>query len=180
MNSVAQKSASTLKVEIEELLRKYATQLVAVLSLIIGISGVMMFFKLFKPQLQGMHSWLGLAFVLAVALHLTRNRRMLFVMLSQRRLHIMWGISIAVVIAFLFAAPTNSKGGLEKEAMRALQKSPLALVAPALGITTEDALGRLKQAGLESGSEISIATAAQQLRLEPGQVLAIVLGKSKP
>ena len=47
----------------DETLRKYATQTTMALSLVVGVTGVMMFYHFYKGEVEALHEWLGLAFV---------------------------------------------------------------------------------------------------------------------
>ncbi len=55
------------------ILRDVATSASTVLFLVIGISGLMMFFHFFDNYVKELHEILGVGFVLAVLLHIIAN-----------------------------------------------------------------------------------------------------------
>ncbi len=78
-------------------------------SVIISATGVMMFFSLYKREVDAMHEWLGLAFVIAVAFHLARHRKSLVAMLSQNRMRIPMLLTGVIAAGFL-AFPSSNEG----------------------------------------------------------------------
>ena len=58
----------------DSLLKKYSTPLTAATAIVVCVTGVMMFFHLYKGEVQAMHEWLGMGFVVAAVLHLLRHR----------------------------------------------------------------------------------------------------------
>ena len=73
----------------DALLKKYSTPLTAATAIVVCVTGVMMFFHLYKGEVQAMHEWLGMGFVVAAVLHLLRHRRPLTLMMKQSRTHIL-------------------------------------------------------------------------------------------
>jgi lysylphosphatidylglycerol synthetase-like protein (DUF2156 family) len=139
------KTAST----IDALLKKYATQLTAALAVVIVITGVMMFFSVYKRQVEALHEWLGMAFVLAVVLHLTRHRKPLLTMLSQSRMRILILLT-ALIAAALIGFPSSKESNPIKQMIGAVLRAPIGEVAPVLGVSAEDAMTRLTAAGAKT------------------------------
>ena len=54
-------------------LLKLSTPAAAGAFLVVGVTGVMMFFHLAQEQVEEMHQWFGVVMVTAVLLHLARN-----------------------------------------------------------------------------------------------------------
>ena len=55
-----------------EFLRKYATPLSLVTGLAVSITGLMLLFGV-RGQIGELHEWIGVAFVVAIVLHIVRN-----------------------------------------------------------------------------------------------------------
>jgi hypothetical protein len=53
--------------------RKIITPLTGVLSLVIGVSGAMLFFHFEEGLVKGVHEWLGMAFMVVMLVHLAIN-----------------------------------------------------------------------------------------------------------
>jgi hypothetical protein len=161
--------------QLDSLLKKYATPLTAVLSLVVGVSGGMMFFHLFKPKVQGLHEWLGMAFLLAFVLHGLRNRRPFMSLFKQTRSQVLLGLAVVTAAAFLLLAPPN-KVSMSKALPQALLKAPLAALAPALGITLDEALVRVIAAGgVGARADSSIAVLAALSHVDAMTLLNAVL-----
>jgi hypothetical protein len=158
------------------LLNKYATHLTASLSLVVGVTGTMMFFHFFKANVQDMHAWLGITFLLAIVLHALRNRRSLVFLFSQPLMRILLCIIGLVAASFLaFAPPKKINPG--NSAAQALLRAPIDKAAPVLGISTEDAIARLGAAGgADATPAKSIAAVAQLSHRDPIVLLVAVMG----
>ena len=132
-----------------------------------------------NPRFTGTssHEWLGIAFLLAAVLHALRNRRAISSMLAQKRMRLLLGITALVAAAFLALAPaakTNPAKGLAQ----ALQRSPISLVAPALGISSELALSRLKtMVGIDAKATDSIDGIAAANNVDASHLLSALMGE---
>jgi hypothetical protein len=90
-------------------LHRYATHVVAALIVVVGVTGTMMFYRLYKSSVQELHAWLGMAFLLAIVLHVTRNRRQLVPLLSHTRMHGFMGDNCCSGCLFSVSSP-RAKG----------------------------------------------------------------------
>lgn len=140
--------------------RRMITPLTASLSLVVGISGVMMFFHLGEGLVKSAHEWLGMAFVLTMMLHLLSNW-------SALSNHFRHGIARAGVIAivlstgiFMGAGASSGSGGPEM-VFRALQEAPVATVAALFQVDPVVLRKELEKGGVVTDSaEQSLADAA--------------------
>jgi hypothetical protein len=156
-------------------LKKHATHLTATLSFVVGVSGTMMFFHLFKGKVQGMHEWFGMAFLLAFLAHIARNRRPFLALFSHRRIHVLLGISALTALGFFLLAPPE-KTAPSKALAATLARAPIASLAPALGLTVEQALARITAAGgVNASADSSIEAVAASAHLDAVKLLNAVL-----
>ncbi len=161
--------------QLDSQLKKYATPLTAVLSLVVGVSGSLMFFHLFKSKVQGLHEWLGMAFLLAFVLHGLRNRRPFMSLFKQTRSQVLLGLAVVTAAAFLLLAP-QAKIAMSKGLPQALLKAPLVSLAPALGVRLDDALARVIAAGgVGARADSSIAALAAISHVDAMTLLNAVL-----
>lgn len=138
-------------------LRKYATQATVALSLVVGITGVMMFFNIAKGEVEGMHEWLGMAFAIAAILHVLRHRGAFAAMLDQPRMRVLF--AAAAVAAALFLALTPPKqGNPMRDAGRLLTSAPLEEVAPLLDISAAELAARLNTSDTTQSMEAIAAS----------------------
>jgi hypothetical protein len=120
-----------------------------------------------------------MAFLLAIVLHVTRNRRQLVPLLSHTRMHVLWVITAAVAACFLYLAPAP-KANPAKSLTRAFLRTPLVNIVPVLGITPELAMARLRKAGVTNPAlDQSIEDAAQSSHTDPVTLLVAVLKSDK-
>jgi hypothetical protein len=160
-------------------IQHYATHGVVALMAVVGVTGTMMFYRFDKGSVQDMHAWLGMAALLAVGLHLTRNRRQLGAIFSHTRMQVLWVVTAAVVITFLYAAPAP-KPNLAKSLKQAALHTPLINLGPVLGIAPEQVLARMRAAGVANPAlDQSIEDAAQRSHTDPVTLLVAVLNTDK-
>lgn len=158
-------------------LRRYATQATAALSLVVGVSGVMMFFHLGKETVEALHEWLGMGFVAVAIAHAVRHRASLVNMLSQPRMRVLFAAAAVVTAAFVLA-PSGKGPNPFRQATQAMVQAPLKDVAPVLGVSADDLTARLRAAGFAvSDTSVSIDAIARQHGAEAPRVLAAVLSK---
>jgi len=160
-------------------LKTHATELTATLSIVVAISGVMMFFHFYKGRVQFMHEWLGMAFVLAAMMHAVRHYRPITALFSNARTRVFLGAVALISAGFLLMAPA-SKPNPEKALSRLLLKARVQNVAPLIGLTNEALLLKLRDAGVANGdADKSIEEMARESRVDPMQLLLAIAGQDK-
>lgn len=141
------------------LVRGCATPLSFITFLGVGITGILLLLGVRGP-LGEVHEWLGIAFIVALVLHLARNWRGVLAMLSTRPSKIIMA-SVGVVTALLIFAALPLGGGNAGGHGRGhggghgpwavanrMANAPIATVAPALGISGDQAVARLRSGGV--------------------------------
>jgi len=157
------------------MLRRYATQSTSAVGLIVGITGLILFFHLARGPVESAHEWLGLLFVAIALLHVVRHRRSFAAMLRERRQQVLFALAALGFAAFLLA-PSNGPDPRHRLIGLAME-APLTRLAPLAGIVPEEAQRRLTSAGIVvTHSGQSLAGIAAINHVEPGKVLALVLG----
>jgi hypothetical protein len=164
----------------DSFLRNYATPLSFVAFLAAGLTGLMLFLGIGSRELGDLHEWLGLIFVAAMVLHLIRNWRGVLAMLSSVRARAIvtgLGVVAAVLIAVQgFGGDGGGHGGGPHRVMSRLASAPIAKMAPALGLTSDQAIARLKSGGVTvAGPEQSLADIAGKQNVELPRLLNLVL-----
>jgi hypothetical protein len=156
-------------------LHRYTTHVVAALILVVGVTGMMMFYRLYKSSVQEMHAWIGMAFLLAIVLHATRNRRQLVPLFSHARMYVLLAMTGTVAASFLYLAPAP-KANPAKSLTQVFVRAPLINIALVLGITPELALARMRAAGVETPAlDQSIEDAAKRSHADPMKLLVALL-----
>jgi hypothetical protein len=136
------------------LLRTYATP-VSLFSFIgVGLTGMLMFFGVRGGPLGEIHEWVGVVFVVALVLHLARNWRGVLAMLSTTSGKLI-GVGLSVVTVALILITLPYGGGQHQNrhgpwlVVNRIADAPIATMAPALGLTGEEAVARLRRGGVE-------------------------------
>jgi hypothetical protein len=138
-----------------EFLRKYATPLSLVTGLAVSVTGLMLLFGI-RGEMGDIHEWIGVAFVVAILLHIIRNWRALGAMFKSRTsatIAVVGGLALTALIVlhlpvFQTAEQGGHRGGPWMIANR-LADAPIATSAPALGLTADQAVTKLRAAGVE-------------------------------
>ncbi|WP_316979345.1 DUF4405 domain-containing protein [Shumkonia mesophila] len=142
-------------------IQRYATAATASLFLVTGISGLLMFFHVGGKMFTSLHEWLGLLFVAAAALHVVRNGRGMVKLMKTARGWVLFGLTGIAAAAFIMASSGSSASNPVMDLVRAVEKAPIATVAPVLGVTVEDLAVRLRGAGVDvTGADQTFAELA--------------------
>ncbi|SNT19223.1 protein of unknown function [Noviherbaspirillum humi] len=157
---------------IDQILPRYATQATAALFVVVAVTGVMMFFKFYKGEVEGVHEWLGLGFAAVVALHLVRNRRSFAQMLKQGRMRVLFLLALAGSAGFILLSPPKQPNPTRQATQRMLS-APLANVSPVLGMSAEQAVDELQRAGVgDATPDASLNKLARAHGKEPAALLS--------
>jgi hypothetical protein len=173
----------------DSFLRKYATPLSLVAFLAVAVTGVMLFFDMRSRQLFEVHEWIGIIFVVALLLHLVRNWRGLLAMMSStRNKAIVGGLGAVALLFIIGSAPFGYAGGYggghghghqfhaSRQVVHRLADAPIAKLAPALGITSDEAIARLQKGGVVAeGPNQSLADIADKQDTELPRLLGLVM-----
>ena len=168
----------------DSFLRNYATPLSFVAFLAAGVTGLMLFLGIRTAGLGDLHEWIGVIFLVAMILHFARNWRGVLVMLSPARAKtIVAGLGAVVIALVAFQGLSGDSGGHGRghgggmhQVMSRLASAPIGKLAPALGVTSDQAIARLKSGGVTvAGPEQSLADIAGKQNVELPRLLNLVL-----
>lgn len=139
-------------------LRKWATPLTVGTFLIMGVTGVLMFFHLESMLNKVIHEWAGWAMVVGVGAHLVLNWRA-FTTYFKRPLAkgIMVFSALLLVVSFL---PTNGGGNPMKMAVDKMQDAPVEAVIAVSGMGLADGMQALADAGVDVAMGQSLSAAS--------------------
>jgi len=127
---------------------------------------LMMLFGI-RGEMGDIHEWIGVAFVAALLMHMVRNWRGLGAMFKSAPAKIIAGVgglALATLIVLhlpMFQAAEQGGHGPWMIANR-VADAPIATSAPALGLTPDQAVAKLRAAGVEvDGPKDSLAHLAR-------------------
>jgi len=135
-------------------LRTYATPLSLVTGLAVSVSGLLMLFGI-RGEMGDLHQWIGVAFVAAILMHIIRNWKALGFLLKSPRsaaTALIGALALTALITMhlpMFAAQGDGghRGG-PWMALNRVADAPIAVSAPALGLTADQAVIKLRAAGV--------------------------------
>jgi hypothetical protein len=127
---------------------KFVTPLLIVSGVVVGLSGVLMFWHLEPRGLKDVHELLGLVFVVVCVLHVINNIRPLKSQFARSRSLTLMSVSALVIVAlwgtmwFVDSRSTKSVSG--KAIIAKLQNAPLSASAPIFGLSSDEAVSKLR------------------------------------
>ncbi|MBS4068101.1 DUF4405 domain-containing protein [Sulfurimonas sp.] len=150
-----------------------ATSLTALLFVVIGITGVIMFFHFFDKYVEDMHAILGLVFVAVVFLHVFFNFKSMRNYFNKTIFKILSAAVFVVALAFVL----NVKEGVnpKKVIMESLFNTPLQNSAIIFGVDINKFKVDLEKRGFEM--QDTIQETALKNKISPFDVVTIMIGK---
>jgi len=162
--------------------RKWVTPLTAGSFLLMGITGIFMFFNIRPGLVSPLHEWLGILFVASVLLHLWLNWKPMKAH-WHRPLGKALVLLFAVLTALAFVIPSFEHEGPDGPltgrtihvVLPALLKAPVGQLAGVAGITPAEAHQRLQAIGLKDTSDTTpLSKMAQAGGISPDKALLAI------
>lgn len=166
------------------LLRNFATPLSFITFAGVGLTGILLLFDVRGP-LGEVHEWLGVGFIVALALHLARNWRGVVAMLKIRTSKaVVVTLGAITAAAIVIAIPSGSDGGLHGGhgagiVVHRIAQSPIAATAPALGLSGDEAVMKLRKAGVEvDGPQETLAAISRDHHQPLPRLFSVLLNET--
>ncbi|SCA56322.1 conserved membrane hypothetical protein [Candidatus Terasakiella magnetica] len=163
----------------QSFLQRYATVATIATSLVVGTSGVMLFFHLGESAVKGLHEWVGMGFVLAALLHGVRHLKAMGKLLTKTRTKLALGLMMLVSLGFIMGAVFNPNGGNPfKQYVKISQSAPISALAPVVGMSSETLMAKFKAAGVENIQlKQSLRDVAQSSGVELHELFGLLVKK---
>lgn len=156
-------------------LRDFATATVIGTFVIIAVTGILMFFKVKSSAMEAAHEWLGIVFVIAGLFHIVVNWKAFANYFKKTTPVALITISLAAGVV-LYALNSTGKPHPAKQVVFKMTKAPVAKVAPALGMTGEEIISKLREKGLHvNSSDETLEQIARDNNHHPFKVLDIIM-----
>ena len=150
-----------------------ATSLTTALFLVIGISGIMIYFDLFKGNVKDLHEILGLAFVIAVIFHLFFNWKQMKNYFNKKAFLstalITSIITTGFILSSLYKSP-SPKGVV----LKSMMNTPITNALNVLDIEYDKAVQTLKNKNITLTKEDTLVSIAKKGNLHPFEVISIL------
>lgn len=168
-------------------LRRWATPLTIGTFVLMGVTGILMFFEVHIGIIKLAHEWLSWLMVIAVALHVILHWKSFSRYFSQKASVAVIALFAVITIASLLipnnggerrGPPPGAGGSVSSQATEVLLAAPLATLANLTQQTPETLLSKLEQQGLEVDSDqATVEHIADENHRNPTDVLNSVLQK---
>lgn len=128
-------------------IKRYVTAVSAGLFLVVGVSGLAMFFGIGEDLVKEMHEWLAVIFVAAIVLHLVRNWSGM--MTYVRRGTIVAPVIVALVAgaAFVVPAAISARSNPMPTLLHAMENAKLTDIGRVLDVPADDLAATLEDRG---------------------------------
>lgn len=151
--------------------KNFATSLTALSFLVIAISGVMLFFHLSESYVKELHEILGLAFVVAVLLHVYVNWTLMKRYFTNK---IFLSLSVLMIaISAIFVTQNADKGGVNPKMyiIKSVINKPMIDVFTLFDIKKDVGLEILKTKGYKIDTSKSIMKNAKANKVSPFEIV---------
>lgn len=156
--------------------RDFATSFSTALFLIVGVSGVLMFFHIFDKYTKSLHEILGLFFVAIIFAHVWVNWKSMRGYFTKKIFALALFLTFVVSLGFVIDA--NSKGENPKMTiLRSVLKAPMESSLKVLGIDEKAALLKLQESGVSLDKKESIDAIAKHNNKSPFEIVSIIIQK---
>lgn len=159
--------------------RNIITPITGVLSLIIGLSGVMLFFHFGEGLVKGVHEWLGIAFAVIMLVHLGLNWSAFKKHFSKPAAWVGTGVVTSICAIVLVASLSNPSGGNPMHAIiQSIETTPVSDLAPVFKISQSEMVKKLGQAGIEMNGRETLQELAGKNGVATRRLIATLMGST--
>lgn len=153
--------------------RNYVTPFISLMFLVVGISGVLMFFHLFDGYTEIVHEYLGMFFVLCAIFHIMLNWKAL-------RSHFKKAVFVpaalgVLAVSVLFIVLERMYPPVDMVLINRLVRSPIVDAFQALGVDYAEAAGKLKAKGIAIDGAATIEAIWIRNDASPEEVIDLIM-----
>ncbi|MGN0020752.1 MAG: DUF4405 domain-containing protein [Sphingobacterium hotanense] len=156
-----------------KLSRNYITPFISLTFLVVGVSGVLMYFHLFDGYTEILHELLGLFFLICAVLHILLNWKALRIHFN-RGVIMPAGIAI-VVLSVLIISQQQFHPKVDTVLLDRLVKAPIEDVFKALAVDSAEALVKLNAHGISADGAECLEEIWKNNNAEPEEVFDLIL-----
>jgi membrane protease YdiL (CAAX protease family) len=156
-------------------IKVWATSLTALVFLVVGISGVMLFFHLGEQYVKNLHEYLGVLFVFAAFFHLFFNWKPMKRYFTKRAFQI--GLVGTILVSALFVLNSSSSHSSKGALANLLLQAPLQTSSSVFHTDAKSAIESLKSANIDAREQDTIVSIAKRNQISPMEVVNVLLNK---
>ncbi len=156
--------------------RYIATSLTSTIFLVIGITGVMMYFHILDAFTKNMHEILGLVFVGAVVFHVFFHWHSMKKYFTKKVFLSSLLVVFIVVSGFIYNS-SNAGVNPKQSVIEAVLKAPIKESIRILGSNMQSVESKFKNSDIKFEKEVSILEIAQSNNTSPFRIVAIIVAE---
>lgn len=157
-------------------LRDIATSVTTLVFIVVGVSGVMLYFKIFNGQVKELHEILGLAFVVAAFFHVFVNWKAMKNYFGKKVF--ITSCLVVAIISGIFVSQSLNRGNDPKGmVLRSIITAPIQSSLSVLNIDYETAINKLKDSNMQGLDKKTIGEIAKANSSSPFKIIAIISSK---
>ncbi|WP_270087090.1 DUF4405 domain-containing protein [Sphingobacterium sp. SYP-B4668] len=153
--------------------RNYITPFISLVFLVVGLTGVLMFFHLFDGYTEIVHEFLGLFFVVCAVFHIILNWKALKIHF-KRGVFIPAGIAVAV-ISLLFIIQQQLHPKVDTKLLDRIIQAPINDVFKALNVDSSKAVKRLESNGISIDGATRLEDIWIKNNADPEEVFDLIM-----
>ncbi len=160
--------------------RKIITPITGVLALVIGISGVMLFFHVGEGLVKEAHEWLGVAFAAVMFIHLALNWKAFKHHFRKPAAWVGTGAVSAISVMFLVASMSGEPHeNPTRSIIQSIETAAVSDLAPVFKLSQAEIVQRFDNAGakVETGQETLLELAGKS-GVHPRRLVAALVAKN--
>jgi len=152
--------------------RNYVTPFISLIFLVVGITGLLMFFHLFDGYTEVAHEFLGFFFVICAIFHVMLNWKALKIHL-KRGVFLPATLAVAV-ISILFVVQQRNNPKVDTIVLERIVKAPVDAVFKALLVDSIEAVNRLKANGISIEGAATLEDVWMNNHVNPEKVFDLI------
>lgn len=153
--------------------RNYITPFISLVFLVVGLSGMLMFFHLFDGYTEVVHEYLGVFFIICAVFHIILNWKALKIHF-KRGVFIPAGLAVAVIsILFIIQQQYNPK--VDTMLLDKIIKAPINDVFKALEVDSSNAVKRLETNGISIDGATNLKDIWINNNADPEEVFDLIM-----
>ena len=153
--------------------RNYITPFLSLVFLVVGVSGLLMFFHLLDGYTEVVHELLGLFFVICAIFHIILNWKALKIHF-KKAVFIPAMLGIMTTSAMLIVSESMYPP-VDIQIMDRIVKAPVVDAFKALGINYEQASGKLRKNGISMKKALTIEDIWIKNDVDPEKVIDLIM-----
>ena len=157
-------------------IRDIATSFTTTIFLVIGISGIMMFFHFFDSSVKQLHEILGLAFVVAAVLHVVMNWKSMKNYFSKK-IFISAVVVVTAMSGIFISVNSNKAENPKKLLMQKVLDASIIDSFKLLNGNYLEATKKLESQNIRIFDNNSINAIAKANETSPFKIISIIVGK---